>query len=940
MTPEQYQRIREIFLAAAERPREEQAAYLDEACAQDGAIRSEVESLLQHHHRPEPLIDDAHAPGLSGRGALLTGLTSPMDEDASAGSSDSSYFDMGRFTPGTLIANRYRIMGLLGRGGMGEVYRADDLTLAQPVALKFLPPVFSTNPKWLARFHNEVRTARAIAHPNVCRVFDIGEYAGEQFISMEYIDGENLASLLRRIGRLPQDKALQIARQLCAGLAAAHDKGVLHRDLKPANVMIDGRGHVRITDFGLAAPIDVKASGTGSRAGLRAGTPAYMSPEQLAGRDVTVRSDIYALGLVLYEVFTGKQAFTAESFAEYVRLHTTSDPVAPSQHHGHMDSVVETVIMRCLDKEPSRRPRSAMAVAAALPGGDPLAAALAAGETPSPEMVAAAGGHQTMTLPLTVWAVLGVLCGLVAVLLLSAYTSFIPQAQLEKEPAVLAEKAREIITRVGYTTPPRDWTRNFGVDYDFYRHVKEKEPPAKRWDKLVNARPGPIYFLYRQSPDYLIRNPGPPAHLLDLPGTLPPGAVTVRLDPQGRLLEFVAVPKSSGSAATQASDVPPSPAYGRMFEAAGLDIGSFREVPPQVLPPFYADDRRAWEGNLESGTAVRIEAAAVQGRPTYFTIVGPWDQTDMPPTLLGTLASANLTTNITIRALLILGMLASAAVLAWRNISSGRADRNGAMRLAGVFLLVGMLVAAARMHHVPNFLLEFFQFTRALGETLFMTLLVWAFYLALEPYVRRIWPQTIIAWSRLLAGQVTDPLVARHVLIGALAGVACTLLTQVDRLLPSAFGLPSPLPQLLGKVDRLTIPVAGSLLEYFLVGIYASMLLLMMAVVFRVALRKRVAAGIVFVTVVTAATAPWGQGAYFSFIIQALLATIFLTVLVRLGLVAMLVCFAFMFVLADLPLNPALDAWYAPMGLYGLAFLALVVIVAAVFATGRASHGE
>ena len=158
-----------------------------------------------------------------------------------------------RFAPGAIIAGRYRLVALLGRGGMGEVYRADDLTLDQPVALKFLPERRRGRPdSRLAQFHNELRIARQVSHKNVCRLYDLGDADGRRFLTMEYVDGEDLASLLRRIGRIPQDKAIELARQLCAGVAAAHERGVLHRDLKPANVMIDGDGNVRITDFGIA----------------------------------------------------------------------------------------------------------------------------------------------------------------------------------------------------------------------------------------------------------------------------------------------------------------------------------------------------------------------------------------------------------------------------------------------------------------------------------------------------------------------------------------------------------------------------------------------------------------------------------------------------------------------------------------------------------------
>src|SRR5215510_10252636 len=218
--------------------------------------------------------------------------------------SSSDSIDHGRFAPGLILDNRYRILSLLGRGGMGEVYRADDLRLGQPVALKFLPENIGRDPVRLAQFHNEVRTARHVSHPNVCRVYDIGEIEGELFLTMEYVDGEDLASLLRRIGRLPEDKALEIARQLCAGLQAAHDEGVLHRDLKPANVMIDGRGRAKITDFGLAG-----ATGGISGHEAQVGTPQYMAPEQVTGRELSERTDIYSLGLVLYELFTGKRAF-------------------------------------------------------------------------------------------------------------------------------------------------------------------------------------------------------------------------------------------------------------------------------------------------------------------------------------------------------------------------------------------------------------------------------------------------------------------------------------------------------------------------------------------------------------------------------------------------------------------------------------------------------
>ncbi len=256
------------------------------------------------------------------------------------------------------MADRYRIGNLIGRGGMGEVYYADDLKLGQIVALKFLPQEVENDPSVLAQFVEEVKIARQVTHINVCRVFDIGETSGLHFISMEHIKGEDLSLLLRRLGRLPQEKALEISRQLCAGLAAVHDRGILHRDLKPSNVMLDDEGQVRLTDFGLAASV-----GTARRGG----TPAYLAPELWDGQRGSVQSDIYALGLVLYEVFTGKRTFRARSYDEMARMHAEEPPVPPSKHMSGIDPQVEKLILQCLDKEPDRRPASAQAVADNLP---------------------------------------------------------------------------------------------------------------------------------------------------------------------------------------------------------------------------------------------------------------------------------------------------------------------------------------------------------------------------------------------------------------------------------------------------------------------------------------------------------------------------------------------------------------------------------------------
>jgi len=497
-------------------------------------------------------------------------------------------FDQSRFLPGTMLEGRYRIHGMLGRGGMGEVYRADDLKLGQPVALKFLPQGLDDGDR-LSRFLNEVKLARQVSHPNVCRVYDIGEVRspsgtgrGQQFLSMEYVDGEDLGSLLRRIGHLPTDKASQIARQICAGLQAAHEQGILHRDLKPANVMIDGQGRAKITDFGLAGLEEAIPD-----ADLQSGTPAYMAPEQIRGEEVTVKSDIYALGLVLYEIFTGKRAFDAKTPADLRRAQTETTPTDPSTLVPGMDPAAESVILRCIEKSPAGRPASALAVAAALPGGDPLAAALAAGETPSPEIVAEAGGAGRMS-PAFVGACLAliVVTGIVTTKL-NSRTNMIGYLSIEKPPQVLADRAQEIVRALGYDEPPLDSDYHFDSGSQYLTHLSVEDQSATRWEALRINQPAPILFDYRQSPRWLVSDSASGMVMGDNPPPDVSGMVRVQLDAEGRLVNLWAVPPE----VDESDDPPPGVDWSSLLVAAGYDSAELTSVEATWLPPDYADQR-------------------------------------------------------------------------------------------------------------------------------------------------------------------------------------------------------------------------------------------------------------------------------------------------------------------------------------------------------------
>lgn len=461
----------------------------------------------------------------------------------------------GGFVPGTLISDRYRIVALLGLGGMGEVYSSDDLKLGQRVALKFLPEDRGRSENWRERFYAEVRMARQVSHPNVCRVYDVGENNGRLFLSMEHVDGEDLASLLRRIGRLPDDKAVEVAHQLCAGLAAAHRSGVLHRDLKPANVMIDGKGLVRITDFGLA----IATTEAGSNA-IPAGTPGYFAPDSLGGAAPSVQSDLYALGLVLYELFTGKRAFPASGLVELRRLQAESSPAPPRSIVKSLDPAVERAILRCLHHEPSRRPSSAMSVAAALPGSDPLAAAIAAGETPSPEMVAAAGPWGSLR-PRLAWAYFAATVGLI----LGTSVFLAPRgmdwelARMDKSPEVLADRAEELANKLGYSeaVDRASWVGSEGG----YRRYASRNPEGKDWKAAPgSAWPSPVTLFYRQSPDWMTPTSptfGPPMVMLQDPPHETAGMVDFKLDMQGHLLFLRAVPpQAEHSGSTQMAATP------------------------------------------------------------------------------------------------------------------------------------------------------------------------------------------------------------------------------------------------------------------------------------------------------------------------------------------------------------------------------------------------
>jgi predicted Ser/Thr protein kinase len=825
-----------------------------------------------------------------------------------ASHSTSSSPDEGRFVPGTLVAGRYRIVSLLGHGGMGEVYRATDLTLSQPVALKFLPESGPDHHRALERFHGEVRIARQVSHPNVCRVYDVGEAEGMAYISMEYVDGEDLASLLQRIGRLPADKAMEIARKICAGVAAAHDKGVIHRDLKPANIMLDRRGNVVIMDFGLAAVAD-ELRGTEARSG----TPAYMAPEQLRGEQVTARSDIYALGMVLYEIFTGKRAYEAASMAELIRMQESAQITSMSSIAAEIDPAVEKAIRRCLDPDPSKRPASALMVAAALPGGDPLAAALAAGETPSPELVAASGKTEGLPLKRSVPLALGIAVLIIAVPFARTNVELHSLVPFELSPDALAAKIREYAAAFGYTALPADkkfdmhWDRD--VIVDARKHAKNAAE-LRRW---FQGEP-PLLLGYRESPLPMVA--APDGEITEQrPAPTVPGMIEAWVNSKGELRLFHAVPPEKDSSAPAAPvDVQ------TISRAIGLDISQWPETAPRFTPVYAFDWHKAWKGQHPALHAdITVEAAAWHGRITDLQVLRPWSRPWQESEWYSRdwKDSARSLVEKSIYGLLFL----FSAFMAARNLRAGRGDRRGAGRLSVAYFILMGARWLCTAHWVADIAMIRIFLDNA-GDWFTSAALIWLLYIALEPAVRARWPRSILTWSRVLAGRWQDAQVAAHVLYGALVGLviaAFFLITnwiEISRGSPSAwtdaqagFGVRFWMADVLGR--------ARGAVEFGLIVVFA---IFCLRAVFRKDWIASVAAAVLFTLTESEAV----QGGLFDFLFFLAIFTLLIFVLLRLDLVSTM---AAIFFVNFLLMTPGAQGLTKPYESAAIAYPALVLAI-------------
>jgi serine/threonine protein kinase len=317
------------------------------------------------------------------------------------------------------LSQRYDILSEAGHGSMGNVYKARDRETGETVALKLLKPEIASDQAMIDRFKNELLFARKITHKNVCRVYEFNRIGGIAYTSMEFVEGESLRSVLNRFGGLPIRKAINLVIQICSGLREAHTQGIVHRDLKPENVMIDGQGSVKIMDFGIARSMEAATRLTGSMVG----TPAYMAPEQVAGKPVDYRTDIYSLGLIMYELFTGKQAFQADNAVALALKQMRETPAPPQEIEPSLPVSIERAILKSLEKEPSKRFQSIgdLEESLRLPGGSTIPHSFSTGAAnhPSPQTSSVAQASpsrplrqpssQTPNVPPIAWVVIGAL---------------------------------------------------------------------------------------------------------------------------------------------------------------------------------------------------------------------------------------------------------------------------------------------------------------------------------------------------------------------------------------------------------------------------------------------------------------------------------------------------------------------------------------------------
>jgi len=571
-----------------------------------------------------------------------------------------------------------------------------------------------------------------------------------------------------------------------------------------------------------------------------------------------------------------------------------------------------------MQKDPSQRPASALQVAAALPGGDPIAAALAAGETPSPEMVAAAPTEGVLK-PVIAAALLATFIGVLALACwLTKYTSIYRMTSLDLPPEALRVRARDVIRKMGYAGRPLDSADGIIVKEDYLHYIEANDQSLTRWNRLRTEGPGAYRFWYRESPRYFETTE---TIQVDRPALDVSGMTSLYLDMEGRLHWFVGVPPQREPPVGENA----RPDWTVPFREAGLEMANFKEVASTSVPLHAYDTRSAWDGADPAHPELKthVEAAAFRGKPVYFETIYPWDQ---PVRQEQTPESGRNRALIFILIAVYIVVVVGSALVARKNLNLGRGDRRGATRMALLFFVLRMLYWLFMEHHngLPDY--EFGLFVVHLALAVFLGVFLWVLYVALEPFVRKRWPQRIISWSRLLAGGYRDPLVGRDILIGAVFGVGMILLGLLTSIGLRWIGRPPALALTPGNTSIGAHLFIGKFMSQMNAGIFLPFISLFLLLLFMTVLRReRLAFGILWLLLATV-NVLIGQVHVLMIPFAALSAFLATFVLYRFGLLAAVVALFFAHLWVFFPMTTELSAWYATDFLMALTICVGLVI--------------
>jgi hypothetical protein len=525
-------------------------------------------------------------------------------------------------------------------------------------------------------------------------------------------------------------------------------------------------------------------------------------------------------------------------------------------------------------------------------------------------MVAAAGDTEGISTVSAAVCLVLILAGLVVLAVVRGKTSVLQQTPFDKSPAALEQKAQDLLASLGYAETPTDRAYGFVYRNDFRQYAERNESLATYRAQMTHGQPSPISFWYRQSPRHLLAISGVGAVSSSNPPQLVSGMVRVTLDPLGRLVDFDAVPP-------QVEDGPARPStaldWAAVLAAAGVDPARFKSAEPQWLPPTAFDARAAWTGSFAHAPEVpmRVEAASWRGKPVYFQVLGPWSR---PATMQPDPFTAAQRTAQWVNLALIIAVFGIALLLAWRNLRQNRADLRGASRLGALAFGCVMVVWFCTVNHVPT-TAEFTSFTWAISSALFSAATYWILYVALEPHVRRRWPQSMISWSRLLAGGLHHPLVGGHLLIGVAFGVAYPLLFSVPALLGSR---DARLVNLTSVLDARRM--FGAFAAGLITAIMVSLAVFFLFFLLRVLLRRQWLAGLAFILIVVLMGVVGARGN--SWVLASISAVQFglaIFILIRFGILPMMVGVFVSEALLAVPLIMDVSRWYAGSSLFALA---------------------